>query len=294
MERAFFQPFDLPAAFAMLDEHRGARIVAGGTDLMVRARSSRTDVPASLIAIDRLTELRLMQVSADSGLEIGALVTHGDIESSSAIRRSWSALSDAASLVGSPATRHVGTIGGNVCNASPAMETGSPLLIFDATVELASGRGLRRLPFGAFVTGPGQTAREPDELLKSIILPPLPASDNTGSAYLRLEYRQAMEIAIVGAAALLTIDAGGRCAEARIALTAVGPTCVRATGSEKVLVGRILDAAVLGEAARAAADHARPIDDVRASAAYRRAMVGVMVERSLRTAWDRARAKRAT
>lgn len=277
----------------MLDEHRGARIVAGGTDLVVRARSSRTDLPASLIAIDRLNELALIQGSTGGGLEIGALVTHGDMEGSSAVHESWSALSDAAALVGSPATRHVGTIGGNVCNASPAMETGSPLLIFDATVELASRRGLRRLPFGEFVTGPGKTAREPDELLKAIVLPPVPASGSRGSAYLRLEYRQAMEIAIVGAAALLMLSKDGTCAYARVALTAVGPTCMRATGAENALVGKIPDADVLRQAAQAAQDHAKPIDDVRASAVYRHAMVAVIVERALRIAWDRA-ANKAT
>jgi CO/xanthine dehydrogenase FAD-binding subunit len=289
MERAFFQPADLTAAFSILADHPDARIVAGGTDLVVRARSSRTDLPANLVAIDRLQELELIQASAGGGLEIGALVTHGDIESSSAIRRWWSALSDAASLVGSPATRHLGTIGGIVCTASPAMESGSPLLVFEATVELASGRGHRRLPFGAFVTGPGKTAREPDELLIAIILPPLPASGTTGSAYVRLEYRQAMEIAIVGAATQLTIDGDGRCTEARVALTAVGPTCVRAPGAEDTLVGRILDAQTLGYAARAAEKHAKPIDDVRAPAAYRYAMVAVIVERALQTAWNRAR-----
>lgn len=263
--------------------------MAGGTDLVVGARSSKAVLPASLVAIDRLKELELIQTSSDGGLQLGALVTHGDIESSTIVQGSWSALSDAAALVGSPATRHVGTIGGNVSNASPAMETGSPLLVFEAAVELASQRGLRQMPIGAFLTGPGKTARQPDELLKAIVLPPLPIPGITGSAYVRLEYRQAMEIAIVGAAALLTVGDDGVCTQARIALTAVAPTCVRAPTAEKVLTGKILSVDLLGQAARSAHAHAKPIDDVRASGEYRRAMVAVIVERALQIAWDRAR-----
>jgi len=271
----------------MLAGNQGARIVAGGTDLVVASRSGKAPLPERLIAIHRLKELAGIHAEAKGGLRIGALTTHADLEISKLVRDSWSALSDASALVGSPATRHMGTVGGNVCNASPAMELGSPLLVFDATIELASAGGLRSVPFSSFVTAPGITSALPGELLIAVTLPPLPG--RCGSGYVRLEYRLAMEIAIVGAAAVVRLDDGDRCIEARVALTAVAPTCVRATETEEILRGKALDSDLLKRAAGAAAASARPIDDVRASADYRRAMVPVMVERALTMALERAK-----
>ena len=197
------------------------------------------------------------------------------------------AMGDSAALVGSPATRHLGTLGGNLCNASPAMETGSPLLVFDASVELRSVAGSRMVPVAGFLTGPGRSALAPGELLVAVVIPPRPAG-RVGSAYLRLEYRAAMEIAVVGAAALVTLDAEGRCVEARIAITAVAPTVVRVEAAERVLSGHAPTAEVIAAAAAAAGDAARPIDDVRASARYRVAMVPVLVRRALEAALVRA------
>ena len=273
----------------MLAEHGGARVVAGGTDLVVAARSGKSPLPACLIAIHRLKELTGLGPTAGGGLRIGALATHGDLEASAVVMHSWTALSDAAALVGSPATRHVGTVGGNVCNASPAMELGSPFLIFDASVELDSMGGSRRMPFSSFVVGPGRTAAQPAELLSAVELAPQAMAGRVGSAYLRLEYRQAMEIAIVGAAALVCLDETDRCTDVRVALTAVAPTCVRASETEETLRDKTIDAALLERAARAAARSANPIDDVRASADYRRAMVPVIVRRALTRAVERAR-----
>lgn len=273
----------------MLAEQDGATIVAGGTDLVVAARSGKSSLPGRLIAIHRLLQLAGIESTRGGGLEIGALATHGDLEASRVVRQSWTALSDAAALVGSPATRHVGTVGGNVCNASPAMELGGPLLIFHATVELTSSGGSRRMPFSSFVVGPGRTTALPSELLVAVELPPLDEMrGRVGSAYLRLEYRQAMEIAIVGAAAMVCLDETDRCIDVRVALTAVAPTCVRAPETEAILRGKPIDAELLERAARAAADSASPIDDVRASAEYRRAMVPVITRRALARALERA------
>jgi CO/xanthine dehydrogenase FAD-binding subunit len=288
MERTYFQPTGLRSALAVLAKHPEVRIVAGGTDLVVGARSGKLSMPFGLMAIDRLRGMNSIRKTRDGGLGLGALVTHSDLVASTAVRRTWSALSDASALVGSPATRHMGTVGGNVCNASPAMELGSPLLVFEAAVELASSRGVRTMPFGSFMEGPGKTGRQPDEVLKSVVLPPPPAPGRTGTAYVRLEYRQAMEIAIVGAAALVTLDGDARCTAARIALTAVAPTCVRAPAAEQLLIGQALDAGVIDRAAAAALEVAKPIDDVRASAEYRRAMVPVIVTRAITIAWERA------
>jgi CO/xanthine dehydrogenase FAD-binding subunit len=292
MERTYHEPRSLEEAVRVLAEYPDAGIVAGGTDLVVADRSGKRALPAALIAIHGLAELRGIKPGEGGATLVGALVTHADLETSALIRKSYSALSDASALVGSPATRHVGTIGGNLCNASPAMEAGSPLLVFEATVELASSAGSRRVPVAEFLVGPARTAMNPGEVLTGVLLPKLPA-DRTGSAYLRLEYRQAMEIAVVGAAALLSLDGSGRCAIARLGLTAVAPTCIRAQEAEAMLEGQMLSASLIEQAAAAAAAEAKPIDDVRGSAEYRREMVVVIAGRALSSAWRRANGEKA-
>jgi CO/xanthine dehydrogenase FAD-binding subunit len=286
--RTFHAPTSVDEALRLLAElGPRAGVVAGGTDLVVAARGGRRALPEAIVAIDRLPGLDRIEETADGGLRLGALVSHADLERSAPVRARWSALSDASALVGSPATRHVGTLGGNLCNASPAMETGSPLMVFGADVELRSVAGSRTLPLAEFLTGPGRCALGPGELLVGVAVPPRPPG-RVGSAYLRLEYRAAMEIAVVGAAALVALDADGRCTEARIALTAVAPTVVRAAEAERIVRGHMPTAEVVSAAASAAASTARPIDDVRASAHYRTAMVPVIVRRALEAALVRA------
>jgi CO/xanthine dehydrogenase FAD-binding subunit len=257
--------------------------VAGGTDLVVAARSGRHPLPDALVSLHRLDGLRGISVTENGALALGALVTHGEIERSEQVRGSWTALVDAAALVGSPATRHVGTVGGNLANASPAMELGAPLLVHDARVEVNDGG--RALPVAELLAGPGKTTLRPGELITRVVVPnPRP------SAYMRLEYRRAMEIAVVGAAALLVLDDRGRVTTARVALTAVAPTCIRAPSAEAALEHRELSEDVLAEAAGLAAEAASPISDVRASERYRRAQIPVVVRRTLERALARARA----
>jgi CO/xanthine dehydrogenase FAD-binding subunit len=257
--------------------------VAGGTDLVVAARSGRHPLPDALVSLHRLGGLRGISFTENGALALGALVTHGEIERSEQVRGSWAALADAAVLVGSPATRHVGTVGGNLANASPAMELGAPLLVHDARVEVNDGG--RALPVAELLAGPGKTTLGPGELITRIVVP------NPGpSAYMRLEYRRAMEIAVVGAAALLVLDDRGRVTTARVALTAVAPTCIRAPSAEAALENREPSEDVLAEAAGLAAEAASPISDVRASERYRRAQIPVVVRRTLERALARARA----
>jgi CO/xanthine dehydrogenase FAD-binding subunit len=286
--RTFHAPTSIDEALRLLAElGPDAGVVAGGTDLVVAARGGRRPLPAAIVAIDRLPGLDTIEEGAGGGLRLGALVSHADLERSVPVLHRWSALSDASALVGSPATRHVGTLGGNLCNASPAMETGSPLLVFEATVELRSTAGTRTLPLAEFLIGPGRSALDPGELLVAVAIPSRPAG-RVGSAYVRLEYRAAMEIAVVGAAALVALDGDGRCTEARIALTAVAPTVIRALDAERLVRGHAPTAEIISAAAAAAGSAARPIDDVRASARYRAAMVPVIVRRALERALVRA------
>jgi CO/xanthine dehydrogenase FAD-binding subunit len=170
-------------------------------------------------------------------------------------------------------------------NASPAMDTGGPLVCFDATVTLRSANGERTIGLDALWTGPGKTSAAPDELLVAIDLP-APAG-GTGSCYVRLEYRRQMEIAVVGATAMVVLD--GDVTDARIAITALTPTIRRVPEAEAALVGTAADAGAVRAAARAAAAAATPISDVRGSAEYRRAMAEVMAARAIAAALTRAR-----
>ncbi|MEU7057544.1 FAD binding domain-containing protein [Streptomyces sp. NPDC046197] len=281
----YFAPTTAAGAAALLGEYEGARVVAGGTDLVVAARGGKHPMPEVLIAIHGATDLA-SQAESEDGLRLGALTSHAWIERSPLIGSNWSALADASALVGSPATRNSGTLGGNLMNASPAMDTGAPLLVFEAGVELLSLRGTRTVPVADLLAGPGRTTAEPDELLTSVRLPDLPPA--TGSAYVRLEHRRAMEIAVVGAAALVTLGDDGRVADSRIALSAAAPTCVRARKAENLLRGLQPDGASFRDAAALATEAVQPITDVRASARYRRAMISVVVSRALAAAAARA------
>jgi CO/xanthine dehydrogenase FAD-binding subunit len=171
----------------------------------VGARQGKAPLPDAIVAIDRIPGLRAIDPS-DSGLRLGALVTHGDIVASEDIRTRFTALADASAIVGSHATRAQGTIGGNVMNASPAMDTGGPLLCFAATATLRSASGERSIELDELWTGPGSTSARADELLVALDVPS-PAA-GTGSCYVRLEYRRQMEIAVVGATAVVTVEGG--------------------------------------------------------------------------------------
>lgn len=265
----------------------GARVVAGGTDLVVGSRQGKWNLPDQLVAIHRVDALRGMREAAGGGLSIGALVSHGEVAASPVIRERYTALADASSIVGSHATRHVGTVGGNLVNASPAAEISGPLIGLGASVVLESSGGRREVPVEEFFSGPGQTVARPDELLVSVSVP-APAA-RSASCYARLEYRRQMEIAVVGATAVVTLDDAGRIASARIAITALAPTVRRVPEAEALLVGSDGSRAVAEQAGQAAAAACQPIDDVRAPAGYRRAMAAVITRRVILAALARAR-----
>jgi CO/xanthine dehydrogenase FAD-binding subunit len=263
----------------------GARAVAGGTDLVVGARQGKAPLPERLVAIHRLDELRGLR-ETDGMLRLGALATHADIVASSTVRDRLTALADASAIVGSHATRAQGSIGGNLMNASPAMETGGPLLCFDASVVLRSASATRAIGVAELLAGPGLTTAAPDELLEAVDVP-LPR-EGTGSCYLRLEYRRQMEIAVVGVTAVLVLD-GGVVADARVAITALAPTIRRVASAEAALLDTDAGRVAVEAAAQATAAASEPISDVRASARYRQAMTVVMARRAIEVAAARAR-----
>lgn len=282
MSATFVAPTSLDEV--LLAMAAGARPVAGGTDLVVGARQGKKPLPESLVAIHLLDELRTI-THTETGLRIGALVSHEQIIADATILAAFPALADASGIVGSHATRAHGTLGGNVMTASPAMDTGAPLICFGAVAILQSASGTRSVLVEDLWTGPGKTVANPDELLVAIELPTPIAG--TSSCYVRLEYRRQMEIAIVGAGAQLTV-VDGIITDARIAMTAVTATIRRIAAAEQALIGSSGNREAAALAAAAVGEACTPISDVRGSATYRRAMVAVIARRAIEAAFTRA------
>ena len=256
-----------------------ARILAGGTDLVILLRERLVQAEC-LIDIGRLPSLRGIDYVHGQGLTIGAATRIRDLQRSAVIRDSYWALAQAAGALGSTQIRDMATLGGNCCNGSPAADTPPALIALGATVRLASERGRRELPLEDFILGVRKTALAPDEFLESIQLPE--AWPNSASCYQYAGLRDAMEIDIANVAVNLAINPDtGTVTQVRIAMGAVGPTQLRAKTAESILLARVPEAARIEEAAQACAAEARPIDDMRASAAYRRQVVVPLARRTL-------------
>jgi len=276
--RTYLQPSTLDEALDLLRQHRGqARIVAGGTDVLVEL--SRGVRPATtLIDISRLHDLKYVRVEGDA-IHLGALATHNDVLASHDCRRDVRPLAQACCEVGAPQIRARATVAGNLVTASPANDTIAPLVALGAEVVLVSCAGERVVPLRLFYHGLRRTALAPDELLREIRVPRLTAGQR--GLFVKLGLRRAQAISVVNVAYALTFD-GPIVRDARIALGCVAPTIVPASGAEAYLRGRILDDAACAEAGRIAAGEVAPIDDVRGSAAYRRATLAALLADGLR------------
>lgn len=280
MWEAYYSVSSLDEALALLDEHgRRARIVAGGTDLIIEME--RGQHPQLQVLIDITRVQGLDRISWHGGrIRLGPLVTHNHVAGSSLIRRRALPLAQASWEVGAPQIRNRATVAGNLITASPANDTITPLMVLGAELTLASVDGERTVALADFYTGFRQTALRPNELLKSISFSAL--DEGQRGVFLKLGLRRAQAISVVDAAVLLRLDERGTVASARIALGSVAPTVVSAPLAEQALAGRRLTAESIAEAGRLAARAASPIDDLRGSAAYRREMVKVLVTRALR------------
>jgi aerobic carbon-monoxide dehydrogenase medium subunit len=285
-EFEYLEPQSIQQALEWLDAHRGrARVLAGGTDLYLRLRKG-VFLPDYVIDLKRVPGLDYITPNRGGGAQIGPATLQDDVARSALMQQLYPALAEAASWVGSIQTRNRATVVGNVCNASPAADAAPALLSYGAQVKIASAQGERTIPLEEFFVGPGKTVLRDNELVAEIILPaPQP---HTGAAFFR-RTRTAMDIAVVCGAAMLQFT-NGTCQNARIALGAVGPIPLRAARAEAVLRGQTLTDQVVEEASRMASEEARPIDDVRSTAEYRREMVRVLTRRGLRQAMERARA----
>ena len=275
---AHHRPATLDEACRLLVAEPRAAVLAGGTDLMVHLRQpQREKRPPAVVNLKRIPGLGAVEVTVDA-IRLGTLVTLTALMEHPVVAAEYPVLPFAARYMGSPAIRHLATVGGNLCNASPAADLAPVLLVLDADVGIVGPAGARRLPLDRFFQGPGRTALAPGELLQWVEVPRKHAGWEV--RYERLDVRRAMDIAIVGVALALRRE-GGRVAEARLALGAVAPTPRRVPDAEAALVAGGLDPATIARAVELAMAAARPIGDVRATAEYRREMVGALVRRAL-------------
>lgn len=277
----YLAPTRLDEALSLLTPQ--AVLLAGGTDLFLRMERRQTQ-PDTVVDLKRIPGMDGVE-AVDGGIRIGALALMETLAASPLISDAYDALSQSARVVGSIQTRNRATVGGNLANASPAADTATPLMALGAAVEAADASGTREIPVHELFMGPGRTALRESEILTAVRVPALPA--RAGSGFQRC-VRTAMDIAVVNCAAFVQLDEDGVVVEARIALGAVGPTPLRTPAAENLLKGRRFDAAAVGEAAACAAEDARPIDDVRAGAGYRREMVRVLTRRAVENAFQRA------
>jgi carbon-monoxide dehydrogenase medium subunit len=276
----------LPEAITWLGQNEGTRIVAGATDFLVRWRQGLWK-PRYVLNIKRLPGLDSVSYSPATGLSLGPLASIRTLELHPLIQEHYPALSQAASTFAGVQIRNLATVGGNVCNASPAGDTLPALLAYGAECRLIGPEGERLMPLESFVLGPGRTALRPVELLVELHLPPQPP--HTGGLYIKHSPRSAMDISAVGVASVVTLEGrDGVCRDVRIALGAVAPTVMRARSAEALLRGQGLDAALIQQAVRTAMEEARPIDDIRGTARHRRAIVEALTERTLRSAMQMA------
>ena len=278
-------PQTLEAAVGLLAEAGGnGRVLAGGTDLLVQLRADLIE-PEIVVDVKNIDELRAV-TREDGGYRVGAAVTGAELGEHQEFKTAWPGVVEAAELIGSTQIQGRATLGGNLCNASPAADTVPALIAADALASIIGPGGRRDLPVADVATGPGKTALARGEIVTSFRLPALQA--RSADAYLRFIPRTEMDIAVVGAGVNLTLDADGRCTAARVSLGAVAERALLVPAAADAIVGSTLDEAALDHLAEAASAACRPIDDKRGTKTYRIKVAGVLARRAAQIAQTRA------
>ncbi len=279
-------PKTLDAAVALLAGANGrARMLAGGTDLVIQMRSGRTE-PELLVDIKGIPEMTA--ITAENGAyRFGAAVSGMELIEHEGLAKAWPGVIDGVRLIGSIQVKARASVGGNLCNASPAADSVPALIAAAARVSIVGPKGRREAPVEEIPTGPGKTSLAKGEIVVSFLLPRRPA--HSGDAYLRFTPRTEMDIAVVGAGVNLTLDDGGTCLQARVCLGAVAERALLVPEAAAALVGTKIDAAALERLAAAASAACRPIDDKRGTREFRIKVAGVMARRAAELAFKRAR-----
>ena len=275
LELQYSEPSTLKEAFSILAKVEGAKILAGGTDVIVSMREGKI-APAHIVNIKRISGLDKIGPSTGGGLRIGALATIGAVETSALVRNAFPMVAEAAHQIGSLPVRNRATVGGNLCNSSPSADMAPPLIALGAVAKIAGPKGRRSVKLEEFFTGPGKTVLSKVEILTEIHIPDPPR--NSFGAFLKHGPRQCMDIATVNAAVMVTLK-GKVCENARVVLGAVAPVPMRAKRAEAEIRGKPIEDEIIRKVGEIAAEECVPISDVRGSADYRREVVNVLVRR---------------
>jgi carbon-monoxide dehydrogenase medium subunit len=273
------------AVKAMLAAGGAGRILAGGTDLLVQMRSG-AQKPGVIVDIKKIDEMMSIQDLGGGSFRIGAAVSGAVIGEHKALKKAWPGVVESINLIGSKQVQGRASAGGNLCNASPAADSGPALVAAGAILTIQGPNGRREIPVEKLHSGPGRTTLAAGEILVSFTLPARPKGSS--DAYLRLIPRTEMDIAVVGVGVNLTIS-GGKCTAARVGLGAVAPTVLLVEDAAKALVGSSLDDAALEKAAAACRAACKPINDKRGTIEYRTKIAGVLLKRSAAIAIERAK-----
>lgn len=265
------------AIAALVDGGPDTRIMAGGTDLLVKVRH-RMIAPRTIVSLKGIAGLDAITFDNRKGLTIGAMALLADVAAHPAIRRRYPTIAQAAGSTANVQVRNMGTVVGNLCNASPSADNAPTLMAMGATVNIAGPAGERSLPLDQFFQGPGLTALETGEIVVSIFVPLSPGG--SGTAYLSLSQRGKLDCSAVGVGTMVVLN-NERCTNVRIVVGACAPVPMRTPGAEKMLTGKKMSDALIRKAAKKASEETAPITDVRASAPYRWKMVTVLTLRAL-------------
>lgn len=277
-------PETVEEACRLLADDSTARVFAGATDLLPQARAGRA-LPETLVDLRPIPRLTGFSLSGDKWV-IGAAANASTLTRHDGLSSDFPGLVEGVGLIGSDQIQTRATIGGNLCNASPAADTGPAMVVNRAVAVVASQDGERRLPVADLCVGPGRTSLRPGELIVEFEIQRPP--ERTADAYMRMTPRTEMDIAIAGAAARVGLDETGECISADVVLGAVAPTTLLVEGIPELLVGKKIDNQLLAEAAAMSSAAARPIDDRRGTAEYRRHVAGVLAKRVIAKAAERA------
>jgi len=276
----YLSPRTVNEAIGLLKQHGGkVKVLAGGTDLVPQMKWGEIK-PEYILSLSQVPDLAQIQFHHTTGLKLGALTKIRAIEKSDTIKEFYPILAQAASVIGSVEIRNRGTVGGNLCNAAPSADMVPSLLVLNARAVIASESGERVIPLEDFFVGPGKTVLSGGEILIRLEVPTM--KPNSAGEYIKLGNRNAMEIALIGVAALITLEQGNdTCEEARLALATAAPTPIRVKEAEGVLTGKKLDEEVIELAAETASKEASPRSSWRASEEYRREMIRVLTRRAI-------------
>lgn len=281
----FQSPRSVEDAVALLAADQNARVLSGGTDLLVRMRAGHI-TPSAIVDIKKIDGLRAI-TSEDGGFRIGAAVSGAEMKEHAALGAAWPGVVEATDLIGSTQIQGRATPVGNLCNAGPAADAVPALVAAGATARIAGPGGTRDVAVGDIPTAPGKTSLGQGEFVTSLFLPARPA--RSADAYLRFIPRTEMDIAVVGCAVSLALDDGGTITHARISLGAVAPVVLLVTEAADAIIGTQLDDAALDALAAAASAAANPIDDKRGTIDFRKDVSGVLARRAAKIAFSRAR-----